>query len=188
MPSSVLTAVASSARRGIRAPHRCRRTLRSISAPSIYSPRTTGWRRMPESPTRFPHPASPAGRASGCGIPRFGSAPSANGGWATSRTPTSPTSASMSSTTSAIAVASRSAPRPAPVDDSQRCRSTSCWPSSAATGWSSSDVIGSSLHTEWFEQHDALERHLEQLSAGVDDPWTRYALWKSEAAARESPR
>jgi len=43
-------------------------------------------------------------------------------------------------------------------------------------------------HTEWFEQHDALERHLEQLSAGVDDPWSRYALWKSEAAARESPR
>ncbi len=37
--------------------------------------------------------------------------------------------------------------------------------------------------TEWFESHDALTRHVGALSAGVDDPWQRYARWKSEAAA-----
>ncbi len=40
--------------------------------------------------------------------------------------------------------------------------------------------------TEWFEQHEALDDHIRRLSAGVDDPWSRYALWKSEAAAKRS--
>ncbi len=39
------------------------------------------------------------------------------------------------------------------------------------------------LRTEWFEAHDELLRHIEVLSAGVDDPWARYARWVSEQLA-----
>lgn len=36
---------------------------------------------------------------------------------------------------------------------------------------------------EWFRQSDALLEHIAQLSAGVEDPWHRYALWVSSALA-----
>lgn len=38
--------------------------------------------------------------------------------------------------------------------------------------------------TEWFSRSAALATHVEALSAGVDDPWARYARWVSEARAR----
>jgi hypothetical protein len=37
--------------------------------------------------------------------------------------------------------------------------------------------------TEWFEMHDALRTHIDQVRAGVDDPWDRYALWVSRRIA-----
>ena len=37
--------------------------------------------------------------------------------------------------------------------------------------------------TEWFEQHDALLQHTNELRAGVDDPWAQYALWVSRRVA-----
>jgi hypothetical protein len=39
------------------------------------------------------------------------------------------------------------------------------------------------LRTEWFESHDALSDHIRVLSAGVEDPWARYARWVSEQLA-----
>ena len=42
------------------------------------------------------------------------------------------------------------------------------------------------LRTEWFEPHDALARHIEVLSMGVEDPWARYARWVSEQIALTS--
>ncbi len=36
--------------------------------------------------------------------------------------------------------------------------------------------------SEWFAASPALERHIAQLAAGVDDPWARYARWLGEAA------
>ena len=39
------------------------------------------------------------------------------------------------------------------------------------------------LRTEWFEMHDALSWHIEVLSAGVENPWARYARWVSEQLA-----
>lgn len=38
--------------------------------------------------------------------------------------------------------------------------------------------------SEWFSSSPALEEHIGRLSAGVDDPWARYARWVGEAAAR----
>ena len=38
--------------------------------------------------------------------------------------------------------------------------------------------------TEWFRRSSALEAHITELAAGVDDPWALYARWLSEAAAR----
>lgn len=37
--------------------------------------------------------------------------------------------------------------------------------------------------TEWFEVHDALTEHIRILSAGVEDPWARHTLWRSERLA-----
>ncbi|CAN5205903.1 hypothetical protein BH09ACT5_BH09ACT5_09370 [soil metagenome] len=37
--------------------------------------------------------------------------------------------------------------------------------------------------TEWFAVHDELLAHIAELSAGVDDPWQRHALWVSRALA-----
>ncbi|MCU1525019.1 MAG: ATPase [Microbacteriaceae bacterium] len=37
--------------------------------------------------------------------------------------------------------------------------------------------------TEWFEMHDALDRHIRDLSAGVEDPWAQYAFWRSQEIA-----
>ena len=41
---------------------------------------------------------------------------------------------------------------------------------------------------EWFEANDDLSRHIETLSAGVDDPWSLYQRWLSEAIAAATPR
>lgn len=38
--------------------------------------------------------------------------------------------------------------------------------------------------SEWFRVDDALLAHVAELAAGVDDPWSRYARWVSEALAR----
>lgn len=38
--------------------------------------------------------------------------------------------------------------------------------------------------TEWFRRSSALEAHIAELAAGVDDPWLLHARWLSEAAAR----
>lgn len=35
--------------------------------------------------------------------------------------------------------------------------------------------------SEWFDAAPDLLRHIEQLSAGVEDPWARYARWLGEA-------
>jgi hypothetical protein len=37
--------------------------------------------------------------------------------------------------------------------------------------------------TEWFERSPELDRHIDELRAGSDDPWALYALWRSEAIA-----
>ncbi|CAN5517703.1 hypothetical protein BH10ACT4_BH10ACT4_10230 [soil metagenome] len=37
--------------------------------------------------------------------------------------------------------------------------------------------------TEWFEQNHALDEHISELAAGVDDPWSQYALWVSRRLA-----
>jgi hypothetical protein len=37
--------------------------------------------------------------------------------------------------------------------------------------------------SEWFAPSAALERHIAELAAGVEDPWARYARWVGEAAA-----
>ena len=37
--------------------------------------------------------------------------------------------------------------------------------------------------TEWFEEHEALQDHIALISAGVSDPWSRYALWVSQEIA-----
>ena len=39
------------------------------------------------------------------------------------------------------------------------------------------------LRTEWFEAHPALDTHIAELAAGVDDPWSQYARWVSRAIA-----
>jgi hypothetical protein len=38
--------------------------------------------------------------------------------------------------------------------------------------------------SEWFSRSPALLAHVEELAAGVEDPWDRYARWVSEAWAR----
>ncbi|WP_235565618.1 GIY-YIG nuclease family protein [Microbacterium sp. Root166] len=38
--------------------------------------------------------------------------------------------------------------------------------------------------TEWFRRSSALEAHVADLAAGVDDPWLQHARWVSEAVAR----
>lgn len=38
--------------------------------------------------------------------------------------------------------------------------------------------------SEWFEAHDALSDHIGELSAGVVNPWSRYARWVSREVAR----
>lgn len=38
--------------------------------------------------------------------------------------------------------------------------------------------------TEWFRLSDALSAHIEELREGVDDPWSLFARWVSEAMAR----
>jgi hypothetical protein len=45
--------------------------------------------------------------------------------------------------------------------------------------------LGSS---EWFELAPELVDHVEQLRAGVDDPWELYARWVSEAVAIQALR
>ncbi|MCU1424811.1 MAG: ATPase [Microbacteriaceae bacterium] len=37
--------------------------------------------------------------------------------------------------------------------------------------------------SEWFAVHDALVEHIDVLRAGVDDPWSQYALWRSQRLA-----
>ena len=37
--------------------------------------------------------------------------------------------------------------------------------------------------TEWFAPSAELDAHVTALAAGVDDPWQRYARWRSEALA-----
>jgi hypothetical protein len=37
--------------------------------------------------------------------------------------------------------------------------------------------------TEWFALSERLRAHIEAVSAGQDDPWTRYLRWVSEAVA-----
>jgi hypothetical protein len=37
--------------------------------------------------------------------------------------------------------------------------------------------------SEWFAVHGALTDHIEVLRAGVDDPWSLYALWRSQRLA-----
>jgi hypothetical protein len=37
--------------------------------------------------------------------------------------------------------------------------------------------------SEWFAVNDALIEHIEVVRAGADDPWTRYALWRSQRLA-----
>ncbi|WP_150308087.1 GIY-YIG nuclease family protein [Planctomonas psychrotolerans] len=39
------------------------------------------------------------------------------------------------------------------------------------------------LRTEWFDISESLLRHIDVLSAGVDDPWQQYARWVSERLA-----
>ncbi|MFJ4160783.1 GIY-YIG nuclease family protein [Microbacterium testaceum] len=38
--------------------------------------------------------------------------------------------------------------------------------------------------TEWFRRSPALDAHVAELAAGVDDPWALYARWTSAAIAR----
>ena len=40
--------------------------------------------------------------------------------------------------------------------------------------------LGSS---EWFSAHDALAAHIDVLRGGADDPWSQYALWRSQRLA-----
>lgn len=40
--------------------------------------------------------------------------------------------------------------------------------------------LGSS---EWFASHAALDEHIDVLRGGVDDPWSLYALWRSQRLA-----
>jgi hypothetical protein len=37
--------------------------------------------------------------------------------------------------------------------------------------------------TEWFELNEELARHVAELADGVDDPWNRYAFWRSRRLA-----
>lgn len=37
--------------------------------------------------------------------------------------------------------------------------------------------------SEWFRSHDALVAHVEELRAGIDDPWVQYARWVSRHLA-----
>jgi hypothetical protein len=37
--------------------------------------------------------------------------------------------------------------------------------------------------SEWFHAHPALARHINDLAAGVADPWDQYKRWVSEAIA-----
>ncbi len=37
--------------------------------------------------------------------------------------------------------------------------------------------------TEWFHQNDELSAHIALISQGVEDPWSRYDRWRSEAVA-----
>jgi len=37
--------------------------------------------------------------------------------------------------------------------------------------------------SEWFAVNDALAAHIAVLSAGVDDPWSLYARWRSQRLA-----
>lgn len=39
------------------------------------------------------------------------------------------------------------------------------------------------LRTEWFDVHDALSDHIRTLREGIDDPWSQYALWRSQQIA-----
>jgi hypothetical protein len=37
--------------------------------------------------------------------------------------------------------------------------------------------------SEWFAEHPALREHIDVLQAGADDPWSQYALWRSQVLA-----
>jgi len=37
--------------------------------------------------------------------------------------------------------------------------------------------------TEWFAVNDALTAHIDVLRGGADDPWSQYALWRSQRLA-----
>lgn len=37
--------------------------------------------------------------------------------------------------------------------------------------------------SEWFAEHEELHRHIRDVAAGAEDPWERYARWRSEALA-----
>ena len=40
--------------------------------------------------------------------------------------------------------------------------------------------------SEWFAVNGVLAAHIDVLRAGVDDPWSLYALWRSQRLALES--
>ncbi|RUR00792.1 GIY-YIG nuclease family protein [Labedella endophytica] len=37
--------------------------------------------------------------------------------------------------------------------------------------------------SEWFSPGPALDRHITELAAGIDDPWARHARWVADAVA-----
>jgi len=39
------------------------------------------------------------------------------------------------------------------------------------------------LRTEWFDLHDDIRTQVDTLRAGINDPWSQYALWVSELLA-----
>jgi T5orf172 domain len=42
--------------------------------------------------------------------------------------------------------------------------------------------------SEWFRAHPALIAHIGSLTAGIEDPWDQYRLWRSQRLSlRESP-
>ena len=40
--------------------------------------------------------------------------------------------------------------------------------------------------SEWFHSHQELTEHIRMLSQGVEDPWTLYYRWRSEALANRA--
>lgn len=40
--------------------------------------------------------------------------------------------------------------------------------------------------SEWFEAHETLTEHICEISAGIEDPWSRYAGWVSRELQRNT--